>query len=188
MTQAQQGRVLYIVACAAPPTRDLQVLIRLAQADQWNVCVIATPSARSFLDAAQLERLTGTPVRSDYKRPDEPDVFPPPDAIIVAPATFNTVNKWAAGISDTLALGVVCEAIGKGLPLVVLPFLNTDLAAHPAFEQSVQRLRSWGVTVLYGPRGFQPHPAGAGGQRVTEFPWSLAVATVQELSTAAKRS
>ena len=49
MTQAQQGRVLYIVACAAPPTRDLQVLIRLAQADQWNVCVIATPSARSFL-------------------------------------------------------------------------------------------------------------------------------------------
>ena len=188
MTQAQQGRVLYIVACAAPPTRDLQVLIRLAQADQWNVCVIATPSARSFLNAAQLERLTATPVRSDYKRPDEPDVFPPPDAIIVAPATFNTVNKWAAGISDTLALGVVCEAIGKGLPLVVLPFLNVDLAAHPAFEQSVQRLRSWGVTVLYGPGGFQPHPAGAGGQRAREFPWSLAVATVQELSTAAKRS
>jgi phosphopantothenoylcysteine synthetase/decarboxylase len=75
--------------------------------------VIATPSARSFLDAAQLEQLTGTPVRTDYKRPDEPDVFPPPDAIIVAPATFNTVKKWTAGISDTLALGVVCEAIGK---------------------------------------------------------------------------
>jgi hypothetical protein len=71
----------------------LQVLIRLAQADQWNVCVIATPSARNFLDAAQLEQLTETPVRSDYKRPDEPDVFPPPDAIIAAPATFNTVNK-----------------------------------------------------------------------------------------------
>ena len=118
-------------------------------------------------------------MRSDYKRPHEPDVFPPPDAIIVAPATFNTVNKWAAGIPDTLALGVVCEAIGKGLPLVVLPFLNVDLAAHPAFEQSVQRLRSWGVTVLYGPGGFQPHPAGAGGQRAREFPWSLAVATVQ---------
>lgn len=188
MAQAHQGRVLYVVACGAPPTRDLQVLIRLAQADQWHVCVIATPSARSFLDAASLEPLTGTPVRSDYKRPDEPDVFPPPDAIIVAPATFNTVNKWAAGIADTLALGVVCEAIGKGLPLVVLPFLNTDLAAHPAFEQSVQRLRAWGVTVLYGPGGFQPHAAGAGGQRVTEFPWSLAVATIRELSTAAKRS
>jgi hypothetical protein len=37
MAQTQQERVLYIVACAAPPTRDLQVLIRLAQADQWKV-------------------------------------------------------------------------------------------------------------------------------------------------------
>src|SRR5215216_6923578 len=70
MAQAHQGRVLYVVACAAPPTRDLQLLVRLAQADQWNVCVIVTPSARSFLDAAALERLTGSPVRSDYKRPD----------------------------------------------------------------------------------------------------------------------
>lgn len=72
--------------------------------------------------------------------------------------------------------------------LVVLPFLNSDLAAHPAFEQSVQRLRAWGVTVLYGPGGFQPHAAGAAGQRVAEFPWSLAVATTRELSAAAKRS
>ena len=102
----------------------------------------------------------GQPCAQRLQRPDEPDVFPPPDAIIVAPATFNTVNKWAAGIADTLALRVVCEAIGKGLPLVVLPFLNSDLTAHPAFEQSVQRLRAWGVTVLYGPGGFQPHPAG----------------------------
>jgi Flavoprotein len=36
-----------------------------------------------------------------------------PDAIIVAPATFNTINKWAVGISDTLALGLLTEAIGR---------------------------------------------------------------------------
>jgi len=38
----------------------------------------------------------------------------------VAPATFNTVNKWAAGISDTLALGILCEAYGMGIPTAVL--------------------------------------------------------------------
>jgi hypothetical protein len=32
--------VPYVVACAAPPTRELQVLIRLAQANQWKVCII----------------------------------------------------------------------------------------------------------------------------------------------------
>lgn len=40
--------------------------------------------------------------------------MPPADAIAVASATFNTINKWAAGISDTLALGILCEAYGFG--------------------------------------------------------------------------
>jgi flavoprotein len=29
--------------------------------------------------------------------------------VIVAPATVNTINKWAAGICDTLALGILVE-------------------------------------------------------------------------------
>jgi flavoprotein len=33
----------------------------------------------------------------------------------VAPVAFNTVNKWAIGISDTLALGILCEAYGMGV-------------------------------------------------------------------------
>jgi flavoprotein len=35
--------------------------------------------------------------------PDEPDELPAADAVVVARATFNTVNKWAAGITDTFA-------------------------------------------------------------------------------------
>lgn len=62
----------------------------------------------------------GHPVRSDYRQPDDPDVLPSPDAIAVTPATFNKINKWAAGISDTLALGLLIEAIGKRLPVVAL--------------------------------------------------------------------
>jgi flavoprotein len=58
-------------------------------------------------------------------------VLPPPDAIVVAPATFNTINKWAAGISDTLVLGLLTEAIGKRLPVVALPFVN---AARPSIR------------------------------------------------------
>jgi len=63
-----------------------------------------TPQASKFVDLALLEQLTGYAVRSDYKRPEEPDVLPRTDAIVVFPATFNTLNKWALGISDTLAL------------------------------------------------------------------------------------
>jgi phosphopantothenoylcysteine synthetase/decarboxylase len=178
------GRVLYVIACAAPPARDVRVLVRLAQAEGWDVCVLATPSGRDFLDASALERLTRHPVRSEYKRPDEPDVLPPPSAIVLAPATFNTINKWAAGISDTLALGLLNEAIGKRLPVVVVPFFNTVLAAHPLLDQSVERLRGWGVKVLYGPEVFELPEPGGGGQRLTQFPWSLALDAVTAMAAA----
>ena len=146
---AGAGRgVLYVIACAAPPARDLGELARLAQAGGWDVCILLTPSARRFTDAVALERITGHPVRSEYKNPGEPDVLPPPDAILVAPASVNTVNKWAAGICDTLALGILVEAIGKRLPIVAVPSSNSAHAAHPAFTENVARLRSWGVTVL----------------------------------------
>jgi phosphopantothenoylcysteine synthetase/decarboxylase len=165
--------VLYLIVCAAPPARDALVLVKLAQAAGWDVCVIATPSARRFIDIPALEAATGHPVRSDYKRPDDPDVLPPPDAITVAPATFNTINKWAAGISDTLALGLLTEAIGKRLPVVALPFVNAAQAQHPAFQRSIEQLRKEGMRLLYGPDVLELHEPGTGSQRVALFPWRM---------------
>src|SRR5207247_4741748 len=126
-------------------------LVQLAQAEGWEVCVIATPSGRSFIDPAALEAATGHPIRSEYKQPDAADVLPPPDAIVVAPATFNTINKWAAGISDTLALGLLNEALGLRLPVVAVPFPNIALAQHPAFRRSMRELEALGVRLLFDP-------------------------------------
>jgi phosphopantothenoylcysteine synthetase/decarboxylase len=171
-------RTLYLIVCAAPPARGAQVFVELAQRSGWDVCVIATPAATSFIEGPALEACSGHPVRSDYKRLGEPDVLPPPDAIIVAPATFNTINKWAAGISDTLALGLLTEAIGKRLPVVAMPFLNEAQSKHPAFEPSVERLRQCGITVLYGGDMPPPHAPGAGRERASSFPWNTALAVL----------
>jgi len=173
------GRVLYVIACAAPPTRDVAVLVRLAQRAGWDTCAILTPRARAFTDEAELEALTGHPVRHEYKRPEEPDVLPDPHAMIVAPATFNTINKWALGIADTLALGLLTEAIGTGVPLVALPSLNAAQARHPAFQWSVERLRVSGVRVLLGDDGFQPGEPGAGEALVSRFPWHRALQALE---------
>jgi phosphopantothenoylcysteine synthetase/decarboxylase len=78
-------------------------------------------------------------------------VLPPPDAFLIAPATFNMVNKLAHGISDTLALGLVNEAVGLGLPITAAPWPNAALARHPVFRRSVADLRDWGITVILDP-------------------------------------
>lgn len=171
--------VLYVIACAAPPTREVDHLVSLAQQRGWDVCVLTTPSGRRFADVEALERLTGHPVRSEYKDPGEPDVLPAPDAVIIAPATVNTINKWAAGICDTLVLGIMVEAIGKKLPLVALPFSNHAHAAHPAFIENVGKLRSWGVTVLFGPDVYPLHDPGTGSSYLHLFPWEKTIEAIE---------
>src|SRR5262249_42301176 len=148
LTAGQSVRVLYVVVCGSPAARGVGTLVELAQRDGWDVCVVASPDGRKFIDGLALAELTGHPVRSNFKNPGDPDLLPEPDAVIVAPATVNTINKWAAGIADTLPLGLIVEAIGKGIPIVAMPFTNQAMAAHPAFAESLARLASWGVRVL----------------------------------------
>ncbi|HEX8628378.1 MAG TPA: flavoprotein [Catenuloplanes sp.] len=171
--------VLYLIVCGSPIAGDVGILVDLAQREGWDVCVITTPDGRKFVDALALATQTGHPVRTYYKSPGDPDVLPAPDAIIVAPATVNTINKWAAGIADTLALGLVVEGYGTGLPIVAVPYTNEAMALYPAFRENILRLRKWGVTVLFGDDVLPLHPPGTGGQYRERFPWALALAKLQ---------
>lgn len=156
--------VLYLVGCAAQPVLQIAALVRACIGRGWDTCLILTPTADRWLaaDRDALAEATGHPIRSAYKLPGQPDVLPPADAVLVAPATSNTINKWAAGISDTLALGLITEAIGKRLPIVTLACLNEAQSAHPAFPRSVATLRAAGVDILLHD---DAHSTDA------EFPW-----------------
>jgi phosphopantothenoylcysteine synthetase/decarboxylase len=167
--------VLYALACGSPPTRHLDQLVELAQAAGWDVCAVVSPDGRKFVDTPALAALTGHPVRSTYKNPGDVDVLPDADAMIVAPATVNTINKWALGIADTLPLGLLIEGLGKGLPIVAVPYTNAAMAKHPAFEESIAKLRRWGVRVLYDDGVIKFHPPGNGEAIAHEFPWHVAL-------------
>ncbi|WP_462188076.1 flavoprotein [Frankia sp. CcWB2] len=149
----------------------------LIQTRGWDVCLITTPAAVAFINIPALEEQTGHPVKSVYRQPGEPrsNSFPQADTIIVAPATYNTINKWAAGTSDNYALGVLAEVFGLGIPVIVLPFVNSALAAHFAFQRSVTELRKAGAHILMGPGAWQPHEPHTGGQHLDTFPWGLAL-------------
>jgi len=171
----ERGDVLLsLVVCAAGPAAAIGSFITLAQQRGWAVQVIATPAALDFFDHAAVEQQTGSPVKSQYSKPGAPR-SPIPDAIVVAPATYNTINKWAQGISDTYALGVLAEITGLDTPIVVLPFVNSALASRAPFRRSVESLRGEGVRILLGPGEFEPHPPRTGGSRISTFPWHLAL-------------
>jgi phosphopantothenoylcysteine synthetase/decarboxylase len=177
--------VLYALVCGAPRARDIGELVTRAQAGGWTVCVVATPQALPFFDVTGIEELTGYPVRSSYKHPGEPDVLPSADAMIACPVTFNTLNKWALGISDTLVLGLLTEAAGLNLPLVAGPSLNNAQEQHPAFRRSVTALREMGVHVLYGPGIYETAAPGTGSR---SYDWDLPLRALDDLLSRRDRS
>ncbi|MFB8765975.1 flavoprotein [Nocardiopsis alba] len=173
-----EQKTLYVVVCAAGPASDVGTLVDLAQEQGWTVQVMATPSAVSFIDVEALEKQTGRPVRSQHRAPGDPR-SPKADAIIIAPATFNTINKLANGIADNYVLDVVNEAIGLGVPTVILPFVNSAYASRTPFHMSVEKLRSEQITVLLGPDTFEPHEVGDGSNKTKVFPWKETLIKIQ---------
>jgi phosphopantothenoylcysteine synthetase/decarboxylase len=144
--------VLYLVVSGAPAAAEAESFVMLAQEAGWLVRVIATRSGARFLDPDRIQALTGGSVRTEFRMPHETsNGLPPADAVVVAPATFNTINKWALGITDEVAVGMLCELVGFGVPTVAVPQLKAELARHVAFGQNLDALRSMGVRVIFDP-------------------------------------
>jgi hypothetical protein len=171
---------LYLIACAAGPTQFIDEGVRAAQADGWDVCLILTPSAATWWEPrmAELVALTGHPVRSRYKLPWETDALPKAAAMLMAPMSCTTLNKWAAGNADTVAIGIPSEAVHMGVPVVTMPYFNLAQGAQPAVARSKAVLREQGVVVLDGPDGYESHPPKQGNPQA--FPWARAVAGVRK--------
>ncbi|MEU6314172.1 flavoprotein [Streptomyces sp. NPDC047014] len=160
---------LYLLCSAAPPVFDVAAVIEDAQARGWDVCLGLTPTAAHWLAESLdgLAVLTGHAVRWQYRLPGEPDLWPAPDALLYAPATFNTVNAWALGLTDRLTVGLAAESLGNGTPATAVACANSALAAHPQYEISLATLRNAGVQLLQYDNTPTETPA--------PFPWGAAL-------------
>jgi phosphopantothenoylcysteine synthetase/decarboxylase len=147
---AHSPTVLQYIVCGALPAASVDEPIRALMAAGWDVRVVCTGNALRFVDQAVLAELTGHAVEFEYRAPDMPKVSPDPDAVVVAPATFNTINKVVYGIADTLAVSRICEAVGAGTPVLIAPCLSPGLRHHPAYTGHPPQLESWGVSVIDG--------------------------------------
>jgi phosphopantothenoylcysteine synthetase/decarboxylase len=112
-----------------------------------TIIAIPTPNASRVIASRELADVEGAQVVESYFdlaiRPR-----PPRGVVLFAPCSFNSLNKLAHGIADSLALSVVAEAIGRGTPVIVGPSLNVPLLNHPQAQASLKTLPSWGVTIV----------------------------------------
>ena len=148
MTPAETFDTVYLLISGTTTASGSPELLRgLVSLGFSSVIAIPTPNAARTIAARALADVPGAQVVESYFdlaiRPR-----PPRGVVLFAPCGFNSLNKLAQGIADTLPLSVAAEAIGRGTPVIVGPSLNQPLADHPVARRSLAVLPEWGVTIV----------------------------------------
>ena len=138
-----------------------------------NVRVVMTDAAKEFVTPLTFQALSGQPVASDeFQAPeaqhgmDHIELARWADAILIAPASANTIAKLAHGEADNL-LGTICLA--SNAPIALAPAMNQVMWSNPVTQENCELLKKRGV-LFFGPaagkqacgdvgegRMFEPH-------------------------------
>jgi phosphopantothenoylcysteine decarboxylase/phosphopantothenate--cysteine ligase len=70
------------------------------------------------------------------------------DALVVAPATLNTMCKIAHGVLDELLTLTAVTMLGSGKKVIVVPTMNIRLLNTPQYDKAIKILREEGVFII----------------------------------------
>lgn len=116
-----------------------------------EVQVVMTPSAKEFITPVTMSALTGKPVVSEFFAANDGtwhshvDLGLWADAMIVAPASANTLGKMANGVADNML--VTCYLSCKA-PVFIAPAMDLDMFAHPSTQRNLGLLKSYGNHII----------------------------------------
>ena len=143
---------------------------------------VMTPAATRFLPALTLSVLAGretlVELFPDAERPGSGaasawtkhvELGLWADAVVIAPATAQTLAALAGGFCDSMLAAVVLSA---RCPVLVAPAMDHDMWLHPAMQRNVATLRADGVHVVDPASG--PLASGLVGQGRLPEPDDLA--------------
>ncbi len=170
-----QGRRILLAVSGGIAAYKIPLLVRLLRQSGADVRVAMTPAAEEFVPPLTLAALSGSPVERHLV-----DQIPGrtawnnhvhmaewAEALVVAPATSNTIAKAAHGLCDNLVLSLVLSA---KCPVFWAPAMDLDMYAYPATRINLDLLRAMGHSVWPSPEGeLASGLSGAGRMCEPEF-------------------
>ena len=127
------------------------VLVRALVKAGAGVRVVMTPLAKEFITPLTMATLSRHPVPVEFFNPENGEwnshvrLGEWADALVIAPATANTIAKMTAGIADNLLLTTYLSA---RCPVFVAPAMDLDMWGHPATQANLAVLRERGVGII----------------------------------------
>lgn len=161
--------------------------MRDLQREGARVRVVMTASAAELVRPALFEALSDERVGTglwgeweeageeagDYARFPHLDFARGVDAVVVAPATANTLAKAAAGIADDLLTTTLAAVNPSSTPVLFVPTMNATMYDHPACRTNRSTLRERGCAMVTPDEG----PLACGETGVGRWPGNDAIVT-----------
>ncbi len=150
------GKKILIGVTGSIAAYKAALLVRLLVKQGAVVKVLMTDSARDFITPLTLATLSKNPVLSSFVSSDDGtwtnhvELGLWADALVIAPASANTLAKCASGICDNLLTAVYLSA---RCPVFFAPAMDLDMYGHPATRHNLQTLKLYGNTIIEAETG-----------------------------------
>jgi phosphopantothenoylcysteine decarboxylase / phosphopantothenate---cysteine ligase len=127
------------------------ILVRMLIREGAEVQVVMTPLAKEFITPLTLATLSKNTVLSEFFNTrtgdwhSHVDLGIWADALLIAPATANTMGKMVAGIADNL---LITTYLSARCPVFLAPAMDLDMFRHPSTQSNLEILQSRGVSII----------------------------------------
>ncbi len=116
-----------------------------------TVEVVMTEAATKFITPLTLRNITGRPVVTDMFEPaseysvEHIALAEVANAVVIAPATANTIAKLACGIADNMLTSMV---LATKAPVILAPAMNDNMLHNPITQENLAKLKARGFTIV----------------------------------------
>ena len=148
----------------------IPLLIRQLREQNYEVKVVITTAAKSFVTPLILQCLSNNPVYETLLDPESEmamehiELARWADVILIAPATANCIAKLAHGLADDL-LSTIC--LVAQCPIILAPAMNQQMYLNSATQDNLKILKQRGV-LIWGPTSGEQACGEVGPGRMLE--------------------
>ena len=150
MKNSTNKKILFIICGGISAYKSLEV-IRLFKKNNTEIKTILTKSAKEFVTPLSITSLSQGKVYDDLfsleneTEMDHISLSRWADAIVIVPATANTISKLAAGNSEDLASTVV---LASNKQIFLAPAMNVRMWEHQSTKKNLKILKDFGYKLI----------------------------------------
>ncbi|MBU0681486.1 MAG: bifunctional phosphopantothenoylcysteine decarboxylase/phosphopantothenate--cysteine ligase CoaBC [Proteobacteria bacterium] len=183
LASALTGKKILLGVCGSIAAYKACDIVRNLRKLGAEVTVVVTSGGARFVSPLTFAALSAAKVYGGMF--DEQDAHTIPhinlardhDMILVAPATAQTIARFAVGMADDLLSAVVLAA---DCPVVVCPAMNSKMFTHPATQVNLTKIAAFGYHVVQPDSGLMACKEEGPG-RLPE--WSVILSAVEKVFT-----